>query len=316
MYVVRRRWRSGRPPVATSGSTGLSHHCSRTLLNPPGSVSTGPGVTSVRSAAPIVLACTNGPCVASRKVSASGPAGPGERTGCIQPETNRRSAASGHLEPDVGRLGRGQPDEAEPLPDAERGRIGGQAVGVAAQRPVPAEQPDLQPAPGPQLPRERDRVPRVLERRVEVVEGPAPAGPGGTGARSGAAATRAGTGAVVRSGASQTQPCRSSTAHGIGRSARGGGVPCGPRDGMSTQRPSRVEAPAVRRALQPALDDRTRGQRHEAVRAPGREGAHLAVGPQPDDDERLTAGAHRHAASSPRRRTARRGTSLGIRLLP
>ena len=54
-----------------------------------------------------------------------------------------------------------------------------------------------------------------------------------------------------------------------------------------------VEPPAVVRALQPALDDRAGGQRHQAVRAPGREGADLAAGPQPDDDERPAAGAHR-----------------------
>jgi hypothetical protein len=67
-----------------------------------------------------------------------------------------------------------------------------------------------------------------------------PRGAVGAGARSGTGVVVGGGGdsSAVRSGASHTQPCRSSSAHGIARSARGGGVPVTPSEGMSTQRPS------------------------------------------------------------------------------
>jgi hypothetical protein len=76
----------------------------------------------------------------------------------------------GHLERDVRRLFGRQPDHAEPLADAEGGRIGGQLGAFATQHPGAAEQPDLQPAARPQLAGEGHRVPGVLERRVEVAE--------------------------------------------------------------------------------------------------------------------------------------------------
>jgi hypothetical protein len=68
--------------------------------------------------------------------------------------------------------------------------------------------------------------------------GPSGAAGAGTGSATVSAVGRGGAGTAVRSGASHTQPCRSSTAQGTGRSARGGAVPSGPRDGMETQRPS------------------------------------------------------------------------------
>ena len=93
--------------------------------------------------------------------------------------------------------------------------------------------------PGAQFAGQGHRVPGVLQRGVEVAEHRAlrpvrRAGGLGHGRRG----RGGGDGAAVRSGASHTQPCRSSTAHGIARSARGGGVPSAPSDGMSTQRPS------------------------------------------------------------------------------
>ena len=77
----------------------------------------------------------------------------------------------GDVQPDVGRFGRGEPDDAQPLAHTERGRVGGHRAVLAAQHPGASQQPHLQPAAGAQLAGQGHRVPGVLERRVEVVEG-------------------------------------------------------------------------------------------------------------------------------------------------
>ena len=222
--------RRGRPPGRPGCRTTAPGRC----VKPPGSRMHARRRRPRRSAGRWSSGGRTGRASASRKVSASGPAGPGERSGGSQPLTNRPvgrprappgrrrpgSAGASQITPRRSRTpARRRIGRPAPVPRGAASRCG-RAAGPAASHPGAARR------------RQRHRVPGVLERGVEVVEHRA----GGAGAARAPAPGRAGRRpggrpSSVRSGASHTQPCRSSTAQGTGRSARGGGVPSAPEGG-------------------------------------------------------------------------------------
>ena len=247
----------------------------------------------------MVAACTNGPWVASRKVSAIGPAGPGERSGGSQPATNRRSGASGTSSgTSAGSAGASQITPSRSR-TRERGRIGGQPVVVAAQHPGAAEQADLQPAAGPQLPGQRHRVPGVLQRRVEVAEHGPRRDAAGTGTGSGAGAAvgpgrRGGVGPLRR----QPHPAVPflHRPRGMARSARGGGAPWRPATG------SRRSAPRRRTASRAPGTAAGRRRRSRSPAAPAGAGS----GPGRRSPRRRAAAARRRRPSARAHRHGRR----------
>jgi hypothetical protein len=231
---------------------------------------------------------------------------------CEPPGDEPAVAGLGQLQRHVHRLGRRQPDQPESLADAERGRIGRHVRPVPAEHPGAAQQADLQPAARPQFPGQRHRMPGVLQRRIEIAEHRA-CRPRGDGRRLGSGAGRG-----LRR-ARRRRPVRGEPDPSVPLLHRPRHRQVGPRR-RCADRPHRrdvdaaalaVEPPAVVRALQPALDDRPGRQGDEAVRATGRERAHLAARPQPHHDVRPPAGAHRpgrrpHLGAARHREPARR----------
>ena len=289
-----------RPPAP--GDLGVGRVLAPLLLRAAEATGLGDDVvsgTSGWSSAPNVAPCTTGDVRDVEEGVGHRPGRPGERNGGSQPATKRRSAGLRQVQR---RRRAARPGPARRRRTARgRRRPAGRAhetAGGAAQRPGPAEQPDLQPAARHAARAERATGCQACSSEGSRLPNTGPAAPVGRApARRTVRGRRAAAGraCAVRSGASQTQPCRSSTAQGIGQVGAGRRVPAWPRGtGCPRSGPSASNRHPWYRALQAAVDDGAGGQRHEPVRAAGGEGGRPRRRVAAGRRRRPGRGAHRH----------------------